>query len=360
MICPHCLKTVDDDATFCPHCHGYVGSGDQHREFVFCEGCGARLSANDRTCPKCGRPAPGILSTDSSSSDLAAGKTASFPRLTKHAIQAEAPFSSAPSAAQVVDDAVDPASTNVLSREDLDGRSDSIDDPYHIPHRSYKGLVVVLLLLVFVGGSVWFVATDPMGVMPGLYDSFKRAASEAFPSREGTQNPTPSTPTEDDTGADKGKQPDAEEPLSDDEIFARLDTAYDQIVAYGSEDSFGEVVNAFNTYYLASQRDERQKASASAYSLRDAVQGTINDLDALGAVKDTIYSQDIAHVRQLAQWMYGRVDQICKSWDVSLSFEDGTSISAHQDEILRPMREAGTSDLQNYDAHLREYQPQQK
>ena len=75
MICPHCLKTIEDGETFCPHCHGYVGAVSRD-EFVFCEGCGARLSLHDRTCPKCGRPAPGILSTDSASADLAAGKTA--------------------------------------------------------------------------------------------------------------------------------------------------------------------------------------------------------------------------------------------------------------------------------------------
>ena len=66
MICPHCLKTIEDGASFCPYCNAYVGPGDgpEHTEFVFCEGCGARLSPHDRTCPKCGRPAPGILSKD--------------------------------------------------------------------------------------------------------------------------------------------------------------------------------------------------------------------------------------------------------------------------------------------------------
>ncbi|MFR7797256.1 MAG: zinc-ribbon domain-containing protein [Collinsella sp.] len=60
MICPHCLKTIEDGASFCPYCNAYVGPGDgpEHTEFVFCEGCGARLSPHDRTCPKCGRPAP--------------------------------------------------------------------------------------------------------------------------------------------------------------------------------------------------------------------------------------------------------------------------------------------------------------
>jgi hypothetical protein len=55
VICPHCLKTIEDGASFCPYCNAYVGLGDgpEHTEFVFCEGCGALLSPHDRTCPKC-------------------------------------------------------------------------------------------------------------------------------------------------------------------------------------------------------------------------------------------------------------------------------------------------------------------
>ena len=88
MICPHCLKTIEDGSSFCPYCNTYVGPGDgpEHTEFVFCEGCGARLSPHDRTCSKCGRPAPGILSEDAAASDLAAGRTAGFPRLTQEQI----------------------------------------------------------------------------------------------------------------------------------------------------------------------------------------------------------------------------------------------------------------------------------
>ena len=39
MICPHCLKTIEDGASFCPYCNAYVGPGDgpEHTEFVFCE-----------------------------------------------------------------------------------------------------------------------------------------------------------------------------------------------------------------------------------------------------------------------------------------------------------------------------------
>ena len=88
MICPQCNRTIDDDAEFCPVCHAFVGDAARSGEqFVFCDGCGARLSAGERVCPKCGRPAPSILSTEAAASDLAAGKTASFPRLTREELE---------------------------------------------------------------------------------------------------------------------------------------------------------------------------------------------------------------------------------------------------------------------------------
>ena len=65
-------------------------------------------------------------------------------------------------------------------------------------------------------------------------------------------------------------------------------------------------------------------------------------------------------MRQLAEWMYGRVDQICQSWDVSLAIPEGESTLAQQDEILAPMRRAGTSDLENYDANVDAWEPQRK
>ena len=72
----------------CPACGAdlSVPASSSVSEFIFCEGCGARLNPQDRTCPKCGRPAPGILSQNSAASDLAAGKTASFPRVTSEMI----------------------------------------------------------------------------------------------------------------------------------------------------------------------------------------------------------------------------------------------------------------------------------
>lgn len=365
MICPHCFKTIDDGLTFCPHCHGYVGE-HKRSEFVFCEGCGARLSLHDRTCPKCGRPAPGILSTDSSSSDLAAGKTASFPRLTKNMIQTETPMVEPVSAARALDDSVDPSTTNVLPREELDeprrkrgrrARPEADEDPYHPRRRSYKGLVIALVLLALVGGGAAFVVNDPLGVMPSFYAAFREAAREAFPSRQVAEDGTVGNGATLDDQGQEGSEP---RELTDDEVFAQLNMAYDSIVAYGSEDAIGEVIDAFNGYYLASDRAVREQRSQSAYSLRDAVQQTIDTLSELKPPSDTAYTEDIEHLKSLADWMYGRVDAICQCWDVSLDVPEGESPSAYQDEILAPLRSAGSTDLDNYNAYLVQWEPERK
>lgn len=367
MNCPHCLKTIDAAETFCPHCHAFVGESSL-REFVFCDGCGARLSPHDRTCPKCGRPAPGILSADSASADLAAGKTASFPRIPASMVGEAAPSSSV---ARALDDAADPCETNILDLDELRRAQESGSgkaaaeadalrpDPYHPDKPSRRRLFAGLAAAALVAGCALFVAYDPLGVMPGVYEWFDRAASDTFPSRQQAESPEP----EQGAGAaaegeDEGAPEDAA--LTDDEVYAALSVAYRQIESYDAEEAFGEVIDSFNGYYLSKSLSERQQRSASAFSLRDRIDETIADLEGLEPPEGSAYLEDIEHVTQLARWMRGRVDQVCASWEVSLSVPDGESLKPYQDDILAPMREAGSSDLDNFDAHFHEWEPVRK
>ena len=343
MICPHCLKTIEDGASFCPYCNAYVGPGDgpEHTEFVFCEGCGARLSPHDRTCPKCGRPAPGILSEDAAASDLAAGRTAGFPRLTQEQIDTEVPHAPA-SAAAVLSDAADPNETCVLPAFDKD---------FGIP----KPLIIIAVLAVVCGGAYWFVTADPMGVMPGFYDQFGQAAQTTFPTRQKGEA------TEDDTKqGDSAEVVQEETVLTDDQLYTRLDGLYQTIVSYADEDQIGEVIDSFNNGYLRTPLSTRQELSQSAYALRDQIKKTQDELNNLKYQDDTVYADDIAHLKQLAEWMYERVDVICQSWDISLAIPDGESMSSHQSEILAPIAQGGNSALNQYDANVGSWKPQQR
>ena len=383
MICPHCLKTIEDGASFCPYCNAYVGPGDgpEHTEFVFCDGCGARLSPHDRTCPKCGRPAPGILSEDAAASDLAAGRTAGFPRLTQEQIDTEVPHAPA-SAAAVLSDAADPNETCVLPAFDKDFGIPKVDiptpvslrddaqpkkqkpkrkvhpdeDAYHKHKRHIpKPLIVIAVLAAVCGGAYWFVTADPMGVMPGFYDQFGQAAKTTFPSRQKGEA-TDKEPKQEDTS----EVVQEETVLTDDQLYTRLDGLYQTIVSYSDENQIGEVIDSFNNGYLRTPLSTRQELSQSAYALRDQIKKTQDELNSLNVQDDTVYAEDIDHLKQLAQWMYERVDVICRSWDISLSIPDGESLSARQSEILAPIAQGGNSALNQYDANVSAWRPQQR
>ena len=386
LICPHCLKTIEDGSSFCPYCNTYVGPGDgpEHTEFVFCDGCGARLSPHDRTCPKCGRPAPGILSSDAAASDLAAGRTAGFPRLTQEQIDTEVPHAPA-SAAAVLKDAADPNETCVLpafdkdfgipkvelpvpggSKEAPDSEGDTEkkparkrkvhadEDAYHKHKRHIpKPLIVIVAVAAIAGGIYWFVTEDPIGVMPGFYQQFGQAAQSTFPTRQKGESSDGA-----DAGSSEGKDVVQEQTvLTDDQLYDKLSQIYQTIVSYNDDDKIGDVITSFNSGYLRSSLSARQELSQGAYALRDEIQKTLDEIDGLKYQDGSAYSDDVSHMHQLAEWMYERVDAICKSWDVSLAIPDGESMSQHQSDILAPMVDAGNSALSQFDANVNLWKP---
>lgn len=361
MICPHCLKKIEDTSTVCPHCGGYVDAEPaRHADFVYCEGCGARLSSHDRTCPKCGRPAPGILSVDAAASDLAAGKTASFPKLQDGAV--DAPVPPRTSAAKVLTESLDADHTTELRIDpgafgDARAKSaspkaapraerDAAADPYHANGSGKGKLVLRCLAAAFIGIGIYFLAADPAGVMPGVYQSIDDAASDMFPSRQGAAATSPAEEDADDVG--QGSADDAAEDegptqvaddsvLTDDRAQETLAALWEQIGAF--QDPLGDVVTVYNGSYLLKDRSAREEASKSAYDLRDQVQATIDELDAIELAHDSVYAEDLDHLKTLAGWMYNRVDVLCRSWDISLAVPEGESMSAHESEILQPLRD---------------------
>ena len=129
MICPHCLKTIEDGASFCP-----TATPMWVRAMVPStpSSCSARAAVpvflRMIVRAPMRRPAPGILSEDAAASDLAAGRTAGFPRLTQEQIDTEVPHAPA-SAAAVLSDAADPNETCVLPAFDRDFGIPKVDIP---------------------------------------------------------------------------------------------------------------------------------------------------------------------------------------------------------------------------------------
>ena len=350
---------------------------DEGNAIVFCEGCGAQLDPHDRTCPKCGRPAPGILSPQSAASDLAAGKTASFPRLTPDAIADV----KAPSAPEILTDSFDPEATNVLDAVLLaqaeDGsrkasrpkRKSSADagDIYHKPRRGRW--IAAGLVLCLVAGCAWFVLADPLGMMPGVYERFDKAASDMFPSRQVSEQLSASAGGGSGEGSDEDDVSDAsitDSTVSEDEAYQRLSALYGRILDF--QDELGPVIDDFNGWFKAPDLSTREDASKSAYTMRDNVQKVIDELDGLELADGRAYTEDVDHLRQLAGWMYNRVDVLCRSWDISLQYKSETDDQKpyrHEDEILAPLREIEMQngkavDVIQFESHIYEWQPQKK
>lgn len=364
MICPHCHAPVDETDTTCPSCGAELAAPVRaHHEFVFCEGCGARLSSRDRTCPKCGRPAPGILSEHTSASDLAAGKTASFPRLSVETHEVEE-MRERRSAAEVLESSLDPEATNMLDLSEIEQRDEkrpkkTPEDPYHTRRRVNGKLVTALVAILIIAAGAGFIVYDPFGVMPGFYASVEQAAAEMFPSRTGKRESLEDLLAAGLSGEDADHADDQtagesepteiedEHVLSEDEAYQTLSAIYDEIGAY--QDTISDVIDDYNGYYIASDRARREEAASSAYAMRDAVQATIDEIDGLRLHDDSAYFGDVEHMRSLATWMYGRVDVLCRSWDISLGIPEGESPSSHSSEISQPLREALDENGRNRD-----------
>lgn len=368
MICPQCNRTIDDDAEFCPVCHAFVGDAARSGEqFVFCDGCGARLSAGERVCPKCGRPAPSILSTEAAASDLAAGKTASFPRLTREELEraglardARVPQVEAGDAAR---NPFDPDYPSMIGRDELARESSEArffvredEDPYHSHKRPWGKIILMVLLVAAVAGSVAFVYYDPLDVMPVIYARIREAAAEAFPSRQ----PVAGVDGAVDTGSDAAGEPvDADAPLGDDQVYVRLAAIYDTIASF--PDRYGSVVDDYNTWYAYSDRAHREEGSASAYALRDACDAALDELNTMNVPEDTAYAEDIEHLKQLASWMRTRADIICSSWDISLSYPEGERPEASA--VTEPLRSRSSEDdeaNENFSRNLEAWRPVEK
>lgn len=363
----------------------YEDQSEAPDEFIFCESCGARLYATDRTCPKCGRPAPGILSTSSASSDLAAGKTASFPRLTVvGGAAAEKKPSSAP---EILTDSLDPSKTGVLTGGALDaalnGKDAGADEkqerkarkkakreaytpPRELTEEDFarpkrlRWLAPVVVLAVVVLGA-FFVVEDPLGVMDDFYAAFAQAASEAFPSRYETSEEEAEVEEED--ADDSAEETITETTLSEAEAYARLLALWEQIEAF--QDQIGEVVTDYNGYYIASDYAKREEASESAYAMREDVQAVIDELEGLELADDSAYLEDVENLIQLATWMYNRVNVLCESWDISLALDEDESASEHRSEIVKPLTEAldasgVNQDVVQYETYLYTWKPTEK
>lgn len=340
-ICSNCKTELRDEDVVCPVCNTYTGCTTAENNIVFCEGCGARIKPGDRLCPKCGRPAPSILSTQSAAKDLAYGNTSNFRAITDEDLEFAAKRQHL---CNLPSPKFDPDATNILTplgdsvsvkheAEDSVRFTRSMQEQDELCHKKKKKctsrLVVLVLLGLLVSCCVYFVTQDPLGVMPGFWEQLQQSAQEVFPQRE--DNPSSQA------GAGLGTPVDENRVLTNEEVFIKLDSIYQRIA--GFKDSYGEIITLYNGYYIAYDKDKRLESAGPAYALRDLCDATVEELESLNLPTDCVYLDDIDHLIQLSKWMRGMADTICQSWDISLSFEEGVSLAEHTSEITQPLRD---------------------
>ena len=340
-ICSNCNAELNDDEVVCPVCKTYTGYTTVENNIVFCEGCGARIKPGDRLCPKCGRPAPTILSTQSAAKDLASGNTSNFRAITNEDLELAAKRQHL---CNLPSPTLDPNATNILTPlgDSVSPKTEAADnvrftrsmqEQDELCHKKKKKrtsrLIAIFVVGFLVGCGIYFVTQDPLGVMPGFWDQLQQQAQEVFPQRD--DNPSSQA------GAALGTPVDEDRILTNDEVFVKLDAIYQRIV--GFKESYGEVITLYNGYYIAYDKDKRMESAAPAYALRDLCDTTVEELSTLNLPQDCVYGDDIEHLISLASWMRGMADTMCQSWDISLSFDEGVSLSEHTSEITQPLRD---------------------
>ncbi|MBY4798073.1 zinc ribbon domain-containing protein [Collinsella sp. AGMB00827] len=354
MICPKCLASIDDGLAYCPACHARIRSDHEvgTSEFLFCEGCGARLTAHDRTCPKCGRPAPGILSTHSASADLAAGRTASFPRQSQRALELETPDLSVDTARLGADTPAvdDPFATSSLPAQELASAAEEYreSDPpsYDVASPRSSRRFITLGAGVVLAAIVGFFALDPYHLVPGMLAALEQSAKTMYPSRD-EQKPAADEGSHEPDQADEQKDG-AKKALSDADAYRRLAAAWKTIVA--QHDALASIIDDYNAGYIAPDPNMRHDCAASAYGARTILQSVTSEIQEMKFQEGSEREQDRARLLELAGWVSQRVGIYCDSWDISLALGKDERPIDHEQEILGPLRERAEEDAQARDA----------
>ena len=319
----------------------------------FCSWCGSPLEPGARYCPECGARVLESVKVDGSAD--AVDPMRGFDIVDGEAIPADKTAK--------LDRERDPSDTDTLvlptdnaqKRFTLEGA----------PKKSRTALIVCIALIVVLAAVVAvLVAAQVMG------------GAQSTESVQVTQLQEDSDAQNSDQGSDQGsdqaesqndasnasqavvQEPEREE-MSDDEVFAALDGAYDRLTGYN--DRIGDCVSDFNNLYLARSMDDRTAAKKRADTLLSDLEQELSDLEDLRIEASSPYADDAAGVIELYGCQMGRVQSLVDAWEVDVKYDVP---SQHEDEILEVLarnNEGGTNKyLTRYDELYPSAQPQRE
>lgn len=303
----------------------------------FCSWCGEALEPGARYCPECGARVLESVKVDGSADSV--DPMRGFDIVGGEALPADKTIK--------IDRDRDPAGTDtlVLPTDNAQKRF-SIDDS---PKKSKAALVaciaVIVVLLAVIGVLFWMQSNAGQGgqqtVSIAEEDSSQDQAGDDGGVSESKEEPSIS-----DTSTES-------ESLSDDEIFARLDEAYNRLSSY--DDRIADCVEDFNGLFLARSMDEREAAKSKADDLLSALNEELAALEDMDVSSSSPYSDDATDVMELYECQIGRVQSLADAWALDVTFEVP---SQHKDEILKVLAENNEGGTNKYLTRYDELYPQ--
>ncbi|MGI6033140.1 MAG: hypothetical protein ACOX69_06960 [Coriobacteriales bacterium] len=173
-------------------------------------------------------------------------------------------------------------------------------------------IIVLLLILVFRPWGTQSVQTQPAQTTTA---STSASTDTAQPSQESA---SATTDKDTETGPDY----------------------YDELYAYykalGNYDKrVSSAATAFNNYHKKEDYSLRSSYSDDASQLRDEISAEQDDINNFYVESSSSYYNDYEHMKQLASWLYERIDVICRAWDISLEYSYPAD---YEDEITAPLK----------------------
>ena len=314
----------------------------------FCSWCGSPLEPGARYCPECGARVLESVKVDSSAD--AVNPMRGFDIVDGEAIPADKTAK--------LDRERDPSDTDTLvlptdnaqKRFTLEGA----------PKKSRTALIVCIALIVVLAAVVAvLVAAQVMGGAQSTEPVQATQLQEDSDAQNGDQGSDQAESQNDASNASQAvvQEPEREE-MSDDEVFAALDGAYDRLTGYNER--IGDCVSDFNNLFLVRPWTIALRQKRADTLLSDLEQ-ELTDLEDLRIEASSPYADDAAGVIELYGCQMGRVQSLVDAWEVDVKYDVP---SQHEDEILEVLarnNEGGTNKyLTRYDELYPSAQPQRE
>lgn len=294
-----------------------------------CTWCGAKLEPGARFCPNCGARAPEVVTVDGSS-DKQEDELAGLDIVAGERVPAE---NTAPLDPALISDKV-VVSTGEAVTYSLKGA----------PKKHTTAITAVITAAVLILGGLGYIyfSEHPLPAISLPAISLPTASSGDSSDAETSGDTAQAESTTEGTEASS-----TDTVLEGSEAYQTLSEAYDDLTDYN--DRVASCVDDFNSYYVSSNKTNRQNAYDTATTLLTELQTRQADLEALQFSSDSGYAEQRDKIAELYGYEAGRVQTLVDAWEVSLQYD---TPSDHEDEILAVLSEAYTSgtntDLENY------------